>query len=70
MDKGEARIKGILWTDFKDIPQALRTMYDMVLALNPIADAVVMGTGTYEMCCEYWVNNKMIRLCDESLSSE
>jgi len=60
MNKIEAQLKGLPWTDFKDIPQRISHIYDIILDLNPLAKMVVNQTGEYEMCCEYWFNNTLL----------
>lgn len=80
MNKTEAQLKGIPWVDFKDIPPSLKRMYDLVLAVKPIAEMVVKHnpcvkteterTVIYENCCEYWFNNQLINAVDDVESSE
>ena len=57
MNKVEAQLKGLPWTDFSDIPESIRFLYKLILVCNPMAGAVVRETQSYEMCCEYWFNN-------------
>lgn len=64
MDKVEAQSKGLFWTDFKDIPQGFRNLYSIILAVTPLADAVVRETDTFEMCCEYWFNNQVFDILE------
>jgi len=61
MDEVEAKFKGLPWTPYKDIPNLFRGLYDIELAMQPIAAAVVRETDTYEMCCEYWFNNRILK---------
>lgn len=61
MDSLEAQSKGLPWTDFKDIPQLFRHLYDITLACTPIARDVVRALDAYEMCCEYWFNNQLLK---------
>lgn len=71
MNQVEARRKGLPWTPFKDIPHGLRFVYDLILALNPIAEVVAKQnpcvkteaerTAIYENCCEYWFNNQLLK---------
>jgi hypothetical protein len=62
MDKPEAQMKGLPWTDFKDIPQMFRKLYDLILVLYPLSAAVIEQTGEYAICCEYWFNNSPSRI--------
>lgn len=61
MNQVEALSKGLPWIDFKDIPQLFRHLYDVILACTPLAGYVVKQTGEYEMCCEYWFNNQLLK---------
>ena len=61
MDAVEAKSKGLPWTPYRDIPSLFRKLYDIELLVYPIAEAVVRGTDTYEMCCEYWFNNRILK---------
>lgn len=73
MTKTEAQLKGVPWTDFKDIPECFKRIYILLLAVTPLAYETVMGTvtgiNTYEQCCEYWFNNQLIDIT-EKLSKE
>lgn len=68
MNSVEARSKGLPWIDFKDIPHLFRHLYDITLACNALAGYVVKQTGEYEMCCEYWFNNTLLKATDNSTS--
>lgn len=61
MNEVEARMKGLPWIKFKDIPQLFRHLYNLILVCEPLAAYVVKQTGEYEMCCEYWFNNTLLK---------
>ena len=71
MNQVEALSKGLPWTPFKDIPQGLRCVYDLLLACYPLAAVVAKHnpcaktekerTAIYENCCEYWFNNQLLK---------
>lgn len=65
MDRGEALLKGIPWTDFADVPQVFKNIYTLLLVTDQITYHVVRETNSFEQCCEYWFNNQLINIVDK-----
>jgi hypothetical protein len=65
MNQVEALSKGLPWTDFQNIPQVFKNIYTLLLATDQLTGWVVSQTGEYEMCCEYWFNNTLLKAMGE-----